>query len=424
MNLPSPVIFVPGIMGSALRDEYPVSPEPVWTVLKAALKSYERITLHPDNLRYEVVEPARVAKDGVFSLFYEEIIEELRHNLSPSPDEPVPVFPFAYDWRQPLARTQQLLSDFIDEVMDRTALMKHYHADGYSAQGGKVSLVGHSMGGLVIAGLLRTQGMDRVDKVATMASPFQGSIEAVAKTAVGVGGFSIGTGGSREREAARLTPALYHLLPSYPNAVVSEDGVERDIFLHDTWQQGILDTIALFIRRHASVPDNASERAVQVLTAMLDQAWEHRNDLGNLVLPDSRRWLCIVGVGCETRLKVTLQPGSDSRPIFNIGAPTNDWSKGNPGNLTGDGTVPFLGARCGFIPEDEVVCVCPDDFGMFEFKDRLIAQLGFHSAIPGMNLVHRMVADHLKGRASRSKGGRPSPLLGQNAWNPPVKGLA
>ncbi|MEI6343401.1 MAG: hypothetical protein WCR07_15720 [Verrucomicrobiota bacterium] len=424
MNLPSPVIFVPGIMGSALRDEYPVSPEPVWTVLKAALKSYERITLHPDDLRYEVIEPARVTKDSVFGLFYEEIIEELRHNLSPSPDEPVPVFPFAYDWRQPLANTQELLSDFIEDVVDRTALMKHYHADGYTAERGKVSLVGHSMGGLVIAGLIKKQGMDRVDKVATMASPFQGSIEAIAKTAIGVGGFSIGSGGSREREAARLTPALYHLLPSYPDAVVSKDGSKPDIFVHATWQQGILDTIALFIKRHAAFPDNASQRAVNVLTAILDQAWKHRSSLNRLELPDSRRWLCIVGVGSETRLKVTLQPGSDSRPVFDIEEETNHWTKDKPSDLTGDGTVPFHGARCGFIPEEEVICVCPDDFGIFEFKDRLLLQLGFHSAIPGMNLAHRLVTDHLLGRPARSKGGRPSPLLGQNAWNPPVQGLA
>jgi hypothetical protein len=68
-------------------------------VAKAALKSYERITLHPDDLRYEMKEPARVVKDQVFELFYNEIIEELRHNLSPGPEKTVPVFPFAYDWR-------------------------------------------------------------------------------------------------------------------------------------------------------------------------------------------------------------------------------------------------------------------------------------------------------------------------------------
>ena len=33
-NLPCPTIFLPGIMGSALRDEYPVSPETVWSPFK------------------------------------------------------------------------------------------------------------------------------------------------------------------------------------------------------------------------------------------------------------------------------------------------------------------------------------------------------------------------------------------------------
>ena len=91
MSYPAPVIFLPGIMGSALRDEYPVSPENVWSVLKAATKSYERITLHPDNTRYELVEPARVVPDQMFELFYREIVEELRHNLTQDAEFPVPV---------------------------------------------------------------------------------------------------------------------------------------------------------------------------------------------------------------------------------------------------------------------------------------------------------------------------------------------
>ena len=63
---PDPVIFVAGIKGSALRDEYPVDPETVWSVLRAVVKSYDRITLHPYNPRYEAQEPARVVRDQVF----------------------------------------------------------------------------------------------------------------------------------------------------------------------------------------------------------------------------------------------------------------------------------------------------------------------------------------------------------------------
>src|SRR5437868_4801308 len=120
---PNPVIFFPGIMGSALRDEYPVDPETVWSPFKLLIKSYDRITPHPSDLRYELEEPARVSADQVFSIVYSEFIEELRHNLSPEADEPVPVYPFAYDWRQPLENIETALADFIDEVVDRTKLL-------------------------------------------------------------------------------------------------------------------------------------------------------------------------------------------------------------------------------------------------------------------------------------------------------------
>ena len=105
---PYPVIFIPGIMGSALRDQYPLDPETVWSPFKLMIKAYDRITLHPSDTRYELIEPARVGADQVFGIVYAELIEELRHNLSAQADTPTPVFPFAYDWRQPLEANQLL----------------------------------------------------------------------------------------------------------------------------------------------------------------------------------------------------------------------------------------------------------------------------------------------------------------------------
>ena len=99
MTLAHPVIVVPGITASSLRDEYPLPPETVWSVLT---KDYARISLHPDNIRYEVMEPARLRPDQLLEIAYRELIEELRYNLGTREDEPVPVYPFAYDWRQPL----------------------------------------------------------------------------------------------------------------------------------------------------------------------------------------------------------------------------------------------------------------------------------------------------------------------------------
>ncbi len=422
MTLPSPVIFLPGIMGSTLRDQYPIDPENVWSVVKAATKSYERITLHPDNVKYELVEPARVASDQVFSLFYGEIIEELRHNLTENPARPVPVYPLAYDWRQPLEVVEAKLGEFVKEVIARTRLMRHYHEDGYTSRTGRVNIVAHSMGGLIAAGYLEKEGFKHVNKVASLASPFRGSLEAVAKVAIGVGGFGLSSGGSREREAARLTPSLYHLLPSYDKAVVSGGGLTDDIFLPEAWQPGILETLGTFITRYGLQPADPQRQATDVLKAMLDTAWHHRRRLERLRFSNSKRWLCVVGVDGATRVGMTLQPDGQGKPRFTLGEPRNEWHGMNK-TSTGDNTVPFLGARCAFVPAEQVVCVRPADFGFFEFGDQLLTKLGFHSALPSMNLVQRLVTSHFLGRPQGKLGGHPSPEIDPGAWDPPVAGL-
>ena len=416
-------------MGTTLRDEYPVGPENVWSVAKAALKSYERITLHPDNLRYEVQEPSRVVKDQLFGLFYNEIIEELRYNLSPSPDEIVPVFPFAYDWRQPLAVTQAALAVFVTEVIERTSLMRHYHADGYTAGEGKVNLVGHSMGGVIVAGYIKDHGLDRVDKVVTLAAPFRGSIEAIAKTTLGGGGFSPASSGSREREAARVTPSLYHLLPSYDGAVKP---ARLDVYLPENWQRSIMNTLAAFIVRNSvflteTDPDKKQTEAVglamDLLKKILDEAWAHRSGLEELTLPDPKCWLAIIGVGAETRLDVKLVVDSEDGPLFTLPDETNEWKGSNGTERTGDNTVPYRGARCAFIPPEQVVCLSPDDFGFLELGDKLLSELGFHSALPNMNVAIRLTISHLLGRPQGEIWGRCSPEINAKDWDPPIAGL-
>jgi triacylglycerol esterase/lipase EstA (alpha/beta hydrolase family) len=149
-----PVIVVPGITANYLLDEYPLPPDVVWSVLT---KEYERAALHPDNLVLEAVEPARLHPGQLFEIAYKELIDELRHNLRERADEEVPVFPFSYDWRQPLDVVERQLAAFVDEVIARTALLRPYYQAGY-AKAPKVNLVGHSMGGLVIAGYLQASG--------------------------------------------------------------------------------------------------------------------------------------------------------------------------------------------------------------------------------------------------------------------------
>ncbi|MCK4485881.1 MAG: hypothetical protein KAU38_03860 [Desulfobacterales bacterium] len=53
---------------------------------------------------------------------------------------------FEYDWRQDCTLTADLLDRFVDEVIARTKLLPHYRDEDF-----RVDLVGHSMGGLIIA---------------------------------------------------------------------------------------------------------------------------------------------------------------------------------------------------------------------------------------------------------------------------------
>ena len=422
---PDPVIFIPGIMGSGLRDEYPVGPETVWSPFKLFIKAFDRIILHPDNTNYELKEPARVVRDQVFDLVYGEIIEEMRHNLSPEADQPVPVFPFAYDWRLPLPVVQRQLDDFITETVERTALMKHYHADGYTKDSGRVHLVAHSMGGLVVAGYMAAQDARRVNKIATIAAPLRGSLEAAAKTSTGVGNLGMSPGSSREREAARLTPALYFLLPSFEGAVTADGGMIADLFNPLAWQPGILRTLASFIRINGLDPENAEAKALTLLTDLLGNARTHRNALEALTLDNPKRWLCIAGVHTETRTAMTISPDADNAPRFEFEEEVDAWDDSDPARKvrTGDSTVPYLGARCSFIPEEQVVCVTPDDFSFWELKDRALEAVGFHSNLPNMNLVQRLVVSHLKGTAEGDIWGRRPPGIAEDAWDPPIPGL-
>ena len=378
-----PVIVVPGITATILRDEYPVSAEPVWKVVG---KEWERVFLHPDDLRYEREEPVLVRPDGVFPIPYREFIEELRHDLSDRADEPVPVYPFPYDWRQPLRRIQEDLSAFIDEVMARTALLRHYHRADY-VENPRVDLVGHSMGGLVIAGLLADasdSGDPRVRKVATLGSPFRGSFEAVLKVAVGTAALGLGEESSRDREAARLTPALYHLIPSIEGGLRVADGLPDNLYDADLWQRGVIATIGEYIRLHGLDAPRAKRdreaRAKELLQGILDRAREHRASIEKLRLEHSglnrNDWLAIVGVGSKTRTELRIEnDGGD--PWFDLASagrkngypePVRDRNGDIVVHLweTGDGTVPWAGAQAAFLPMESIVCVSDDDFGYWE----------------------------------------------------------
>ncbi|MEN1729669.1 MAG: alpha/beta fold hydrolase, partial [Pseudomonadota bacterium] len=323
-------------------------------------------------------------------------------------------------------------------VIARSRLIKHY-ARQWEDEPARVNLVGHSMGGLIIAGYLERVGRKApIDKVVSLGTPFQGSLEAPVKIVTGTG--SLGgpqEPASREREAARLTPALYHLLPSYRNAIrTSADDIPGNLYEVDAWQPGVIETLAEFIRLHG-LKGRSSQRdrkrwARDLLADLLQTARTHRRRLNRFRLEQAGlsedRWLCLIGVDAKTRVQMHVER-SGKDPLFKIQSRDrmNLWAEKDPlkQRLTGDGTVPYRGAEPKFLDRRKLVCLRPDDFGYWEVRDRaLTSASGFHGMLPNLNLAHRLIVSHFMGYARKGTWGRPAPGIAVEDWRPPIEGLS
>ncbi len=427
MPIVCPVIVVPGITATYLTDEYPLPPETVWKVLE---KQYERIALHPNDLRYEAQEPVRLRTGQVFEVAYKELVEELRYNLRSREDEPVPVYPFGYDWRLPLERVENQLDQFVDEVIQRTLLLRHYHKAGYG-QDPRVNLVGHSMGGLIIAGYLERKGAKApVHKVATLATPYQGSFEAVIQVATGTANLGTSPPSSREREAARLTPALYYLLPGFKSGLEVESGIPTSLFDPGAWQRSVVETIAQFIRFKGLPSKQRKEDAEALFSRLLTEARRHRDRINGFRLErvglKTADWLAVIGVDATTRVRLRIvKRGGGPDFVLASRDRMNEWAAQKDPllrRLTGDGTVPFEGAIPSFLKEENLVCVTPDDYGYWELEDKIFTQAaGFHGILPNMDMIHRMLVRFFLERPDvrGNTWGRRVP--GVKKWQPPLE---
>jgi hypothetical protein len=284
------------------------------------------------------------------------------------------------------------------------------------------------MGGLIVAGYLRKFGDQQIYKIATIASPFRGSLEAVDKVTTGEGGLGGSTSSSREREAARVTPSLYYLLPSFADAVKAEPGLAKDLFLPGTWQPSILETLASFIRIYGLDKSDPGPQAMNLLTNLLDAAGRQRSTIEQLTLADSKKWLCIVGVNATTLVSMQIHKDPEGKARFDLKSEgrRDDWKSNDPAKRiqTGDETVPYSGARSSFIPTEQIVCVIPGDYGFWELKDKVLNRAGFHVNLPNMNLVQRLVVSHFKDQKYGDVWGRPAPdLPAGKPWDPPIVGL-
>ena len=243
-----PVIVLPGILATALHDLYPIDPDEVWSaVLK---KEYARIALHPDDVRYEAREPARVTALNPFGIVYGDLIESLRHELTIKADEPTPVFGFGYDWRQDCARTAAQLG----RVRRRGAGENRAAAPLQGAAARRPSISWGIDGRPRDRRLpLRTAGAGTcragTRRVDDDRDALPGSRRRAPEALERVSGCSQAP--TRSRASGRphgRSRALYQMLPSYTGGVPIDAGIKAkigtdDLFDMRTWQPSILETL-------------------------------------------------------------------------------------------------------------------------------------------------------------------------------------
>ena len=219
-NCNSNVLFLPGIQGSALKEGSDLRwPPSIWS------QDVARLALDENGQSVNDIRVAGVLGDFYGAEIYSGFADFMDGLVS---DGTIVAWePFSYDWRLPLTQTVR------DGVMrvgetDPDFLVQNIEELASSSRTGKVTIVAHSMGGLLgklLIQKLEQEGKeDLVDSFIMVGSPELG-------TPLGVGALlhgteqSIGWGllvkGSVARTIAQNMESAYTLLPSreYFNAV-------------------------------------------------------------------------------------------------------------------------------------------------------------------------------------------------------------
>jgi pimeloyl-ACP methyl ester carboxylesterase len=220
----SPVIFVPGIGGSRLRNRN--TGKVVWGNLETMFGDLQKISL-PDR-DTDLIEATEVIDKIVIfcpfqTSFYGEIETFLCKNLSYARDKDL--FFFCYDWRQDCAVSAEKLKEYIGERYDQL--------------GKKLTIVAHSMGGLIARYCTDClEAHQYVDKIIALGTPHRGSPNALESLLKGACVFP---GGFRRQETLKCLktfPSAYQLLPTLGSkeVYIQDDHMSPvDIFKELDW---------------------------------------------------------------------------------------------------------------------------------------------------------------------------------------------
>lgn len=220
------IIILPGITGSVLEDVSPGGLDVIWPNPLAFVNGkLNSLNLEPDgvtdsdpNVEIKATRPVWFA--------YGKMIVRLKKQFE--------TVAFPYDWRRKTTDLALLLKDFIDEQLARSRFEQ-------------VTLVGHSMGGVIALDYLsleetRRHAEDKVRRVITLGAPFRGSIDAVFAMASPTDSARYAiieklNKGNNVHSALLSFPSSYFLLPA-PNGLYEDYDPVPELNIYDPtiWQ--------------------------------------------------------------------------------------------------------------------------------------------------------------------------------------------
>lgn len=211
----TPVIFVPGTMGSELW----LGSERVWPNVNFLLKHPEVFRysadtqLKPKGILNEMVIVPNLISFDQYNLLGDYLVEELGYERGNNFIE------FAYDWRQDVRQSARDLAGFIESWKVSSP----------------ITIIAHSLGTLVSRYYVeKLGGKNKVGRLMLIGGPHQGVPKITANLLTGVDLLPFGIMGKKLTEIIETFPTCYQILPLYPCAT-DQNGKPINFFEDDSW---------------------------------------------------------------------------------------------------------------------------------------------------------------------------------------------
>jgi uncharacterized repeat protein (TIGR02543 family) len=318
----TPIIYVPGILGSDLRDlnsylnVWPVAPdERIEYPKPLGVQPWDEVQQIQSTRNYGTLEHAKDLIDGLCKAFPVKLGQT-------QPDRPVYVF--SYDWRYSNAFSANRLSTFVDTLIKDEVK--------------KVDIVAHSMGGLVASYYFKTNA-SKVNRIITIATPYEGAPELIYRamsektTGTATADRIFSHFGALSPEVKRNFPSMPELAPTtnYMNIIpmrksktyLPESKPSVSIFTDPT------DPVSISEYRNMYSPSIFG--ATNAGNAAGFQA-ELLGDSGFNILRSYSNAFFFTGGGQHTMTEVVFDPNGNGNVL------------GAHYDSRGDGTVPYLSA--------------------------------------------------------------------------------